>query len=470
MEQTKRKIWSGINKKYGITIATLNIKGRNGDNKKSKWPKIVTMMRKHRILILALQKTHLDNDETEALRQVCPKVEIINNGTSKNKEGVAFVINKDLANDMTWKHTILVEGRMSRLSIRVEEDRGLDIINVYAPNEDKNKIVFFEKMYKIPKGQNIENGIIMGDFNHVEEELDRFPHRKDDKKVSDTWNKIKHKNRLIDGWRTHNELSKEFTFIQPVTNSMSRIDRIYLNDEIYPYGYNWSHIDSAQLSDHDIAKVDILKHKLPYIGNGIWRMQPEDIEDEDIRKLTDELLRRTEEDMKRIKEKKEQGIQELWVDTKEDIKRITENARKQKKKQLNEKRKKLNKKLEKKLKQLSNDNTEMNEKHKKEIAKLKKKIAQRSENELTRLQESTRARYRLKGEKYTKYWFSLNKKKSDRQVILALQKSDGSLTNKTKEMMKIGLKHHKELQKEPEMTDQRKIAIEEGENIINKSK
>ena len=49
------------------------------------------------------------------------------------------------------------------------------------------------------------------------------------------------------------------------------------------YGYNWGHIDTAQLSDHDVAKVDILKQKLPYIGKGIWRMQPDDIDDEQVR-------------------------------------------------------------------------------------------------------------------------------------------------------------------------------------------
>ena len=97
----KCKIWSGINRKFGITIATLNIKGRNGDNRKSKWPMIATMMRKNRILILALQETHLDENETEIIGQMCPKIEIISNGVSKNKEGVAFVINKDLANNMT---------------------------------------------------------------------------------------------------------------------------------------------------------------------------------------------------------------------------------------------------------------------------------------------------------------------------------------------------------------------------------
>ena len=73
MLKNKCKKWSGINKKYGITIAMLNIKGRNEDNRKSKWPMIATMMRKHRILILALQETHLDDEETEIIQQMCPK-------------------------------------------------------------------------------------------------------------------------------------------------------------------------------------------------------------------------------------------------------------------------------------------------------------------------------------------------------------------------------------------------------------
>ena len=457
----KRKIWSGINRKFGITIATLNIKGRNRDNRKSKWPMITTMMRENRILILALQETHLDDNETEIIGQMCPKIEIINNGISKNKEGVAFVINKELANNMTWKHTILMEGRVSRLTIRVEEDRGLDIINVYAPNEDSKKIKFFEELKEMLKHQEMENVIIMGDFNFVENELDRFPHRKDDNKVSEAWNRIKTKHKLIDGWRMHNELKKQFTFIQPVTNSMSRIDRIYVNDEIYPYGYNWSHIDSAQLSDHDVAKVDILKQKLPYIGNGIWRMQPEDMENEKVRALTDELLDRTEKEMIRIKKKRENGTQELWATTKEEIKKIIESPRKQKNNQLNKKKRKLSKRLKERLSQLNNETKQMNEKNQKEISELKAKIAQRSKSEMTRLQEATRARYRNKGEKYTKYWFGLNKKKSESQVILALQKPDGTLTTQTRDMLEIALKHHEELQKEPEMTNERIRAIEE---------
>jgi exonuclease III len=124
------------------------------------------MMRKQRTLILRLQETHLDNKEAEKIGKMCPKIELISNGNSKSKEGVAFVINKELANNMTWNHKTLIEGRALRLTIKVGKERGLDIILIYAPNNDNDKIKFFTELEeKMKQEKNIENTIIMGDLN-----------------------------------------------------------------------------------------------------------------------------------------------------------------------------------------------------------------------------------------------------------------------------------------------------------------
>ena len=466
LNERKKEIWQGINKKQGIKIATLNMKGRNGKNKKSKWPTLVTLMRKQRITILGLQETHLDEDETEITRKMCPKVEILSNGTSKNKEGIAFVINKELANRMTMNHRILIEGRASRLTVKVEEERGLDIILIYAPNEDTEKAKFFEELKeKISQEQDMNNVIIMGDFNSVEHELDRFPHRTDKGNVIEKWKKIKKKMKLVDGWRLHNELRKDYTFIQEKTQSMSRIDRIYLDNEIYPYGYNWNHVSSANISDHDMVTVEILKKKLPYIGKGIWRMHQDDVEDETVKKESKELLTRVRNEMREIKESQRQGIQELWMETKEDIKQIVIRIKKNKRKDLEKNKKKLKRKIAEKLEEIGNEIEELKEKNKEELKKLKQKLAKTTNSELIKIQEATKARYRQKGEKYTKYWFNINKKRADSQVILALQRPNGTLTNKTNEMTTIALNHHRELQKRPEMTKERLEAI----NIMKKT-
>ena len=45
---------------------------------------------------MALQETRLNDEETNKLMQANPKIHIENNGKSTAKEGVAFIMNKDL--------------------------------------------------------------------------------------------------------------------------------------------------------------------------------------------------------------------------------------------------------------------------------------------------------------------------------------------------------------------------------------
>lgn len=115
----------------------------------------------------------------------------------------------------------------------------------------------------------------------------------------------------------------------------------YIDKEVYPYGYNWSHINSAQISDHEVVTVEILKQKLPYIGKGVWRIQQSDIDDETVREETRKLLKRVEEEMKEIKKDKIVGIQKLWMNTKEYIKQIVESAKKKRKHNIEKTKKKI---------------------------------------------------------------------------------------------------------------------------------
>ena len=85
----KEKIWKNVNKKQGYKIATLNIKGRNKENKQSNWPMIATMMRKKKIMIMGVQETHLNEAETEKIRKRCPGIEIISNSNqTKRRSGL----------------------------------------------------------------------------------------------------------------------------------------------------------------------------------------------------------------------------------------------------------------------------------------------------------------------------------------------------------------------------------------------
>ena len=67
MAVKKKKIWSGIGRKQGLRIATLNINGRRDEKKWDKWPNLVNLVRSNGIAILGLQESHLDIEETKML-------------------------------------------------------------------------------------------------------------------------------------------------------------------------------------------------------------------------------------------------------------------------------------------------------------------------------------------------------------------------------------------------------------------
>ena len=465
----RHKIWKGIGKRQGIKIGSLNINGKRDEMKKDKWPKLAKLIRSQGIAILGIQESHLENDEVETLQERFQNLIVLNNGVSTSKGGVTFILNKEKVNGMKWTHIPLLEGRVSRLEIEIEQERGINIILVYAPNENKEKSAFWKRMKnKLKEIDNMENIVIMGDFNSVEEALDRYPHREEDAKVERAWSKVRKQLKLIDGWRLHNPLDKEYTHVHKATGSMSRIDRIYLDKGIYPYSYNWGHEETG-ISDHSMVTVEILRKNLPFIGKGVWRMYQDDIDNERTIKRITELLSETNENMNNAKEKRannNKSIQRIWMETKEKIKAITIEERKTRESHLKRAKRKLKKGIAVRLEKLTEEMNETNLKYHREILEMKTELKMTMRNDLTKMQIATRANYRQKGEKCTKYWFNLKKEKMQENVILALVDKDNKITEDTRKMGEIAVQHHERLQARPEMTEERIAKIKELENTI----
>ena len=260
LETKKIKNLKKFNKKEGIKLASLNVHGKKDADGKDKYKLLSTLIRKERIAVLAVQESRLDETEAKKLSDSNPKIFIDNNGSSTAKEGVAFIFNKDLVEGIEWETTVIIPNRATRLILKWGDDKGLDIINVYVPNDVGQKVQFLENLIKeCTKIKNWTQPIMMGDFNFVEDSLDRSPQHYDDNRVVKIFNKLKKRFNLVDGWRIHNPLSREFTFNQKATSSMSRIDRIYINKDLYPNALDWGLINSAGSSDHDLTYVCIVK-------------------------------------------------------------------------------------------------------------------------------------------------------------------------------------------------------------------
>lgn len=475
MKKAKKKIHHKGNRK-GLKVATLNIHGKEDKDGNGKYRRLTTIMRKERIAILATQETRLNEEEVNRLERENPKIRIESNGNSTSKEGVAFIMNEELLTKAIWNHTIVVPGRVSRLEIEWSAGNKLNIINIYMPNNTLHKIKFLENL--IPKLEELElqNTIIMGDWNCVESDIDRYPCKRDDNRITNLITRMKTTLKVVDGWRINNPNEKSYSFFQEATGSSSRIDRIYMRETLSKQAYNWTISTSATLSDHEIVSVEIMKKHQPFVGKGLWRMRediiqykPFVVETAKILKDTQDLLTGYEAECQGknettiIEMRKHNNPQIIWEETKIKLRKAAQQCNKERNKQLNSKMKQIKDlltKLENRRRRRTKDNAK--------IKKLREELRTESNRRTLDLQNSAAARYRKYGESCTKYWFRLNKPTLDPQIIMALQKVNGSTTIDTREMAEIASQYHEKLQTRQEWTEERSRATDEILNKLDK--
>ena len=190
------------------------------------------------------------------------------------KKGVAILIHPrfNKRDDVKINHTnVDPQGRWVKIVITIGKEK-YRIIGVYAPNNGKERITFFqEELHNIIESDNfVAENYVGGDYNcTMDTDLDRFNciSTNNDIGRKDLQHFIK-KYQLEDIWRTKYPKHKKYTYFGD--NKGSRIDywltSTSLNrqiDEVDSY-YN-------PFSDHHGIKLAV-ETKTPEIGKGIWKM------------------------------------------------------------------------------------------------------------------------------------------------------------------------------------------------------
>ncbi|KIN95505.1 hypothetical protein M404DRAFT_65300, partial [Pisolithus tinctorius Marx 270] len=232
-------------------------------------------IRKHNILCTALQETKLKQGEESELENIAPKLIILNNPSeAENRSaGTAFALNKDLLKNKKLEHTIIIPRRAARLKIKITDEQTLDLINIYSPNELGEKHLFWLTLKnKINQVDDWENPIILGDFNFVENPIDRLPAHADDATTINTFKEIKETLHLIDGWRAQNPQDRMYTYKKQNPTALARLDRIYINIEQTDNYQHWEVAEHCNLSDHHLVITEMTPLHMPLIGLGLWRL------------------------------------------------------------------------------------------------------------------------------------------------------------------------------------------------------
>jgi ribonuclease HI/exonuclease III len=454
---SKRPHISRKTKKSNITIASLNIHGKTTDSGDSKIQRLSTIMKQRKYAIVAIQETRINTEIATQLQKLHPSIVILNNGQFSSKQGVAFIINKKLfaGKNNTWTHYPLIDNRASLLRINWRGEHH-DIINIYSPNADTDKLAFIENLTNaITSITDLQNPILLGDWNCVEDSLDRQPPREDDHNVLIALDNLKHKLKLVDGWRLQHPTDLKYSLTHVSNNTLARIDRIYVTKTQELFTNEWKIDSSASLSDHDFVSVKLLKQHEPEQGPGLARF-PIDVLDYPPFALP--CLKALVTAQQKIKDHTLPNKQDTWQELQKEILALGLKYQKQRKTQQSAPIRELERDISRILNQIKRHNQVP-----KNLQLLKKKKAELHNLLASRAKACeirAKARYDMEGDCCSATFLRSQKPHIEHEPIIALLDVNQNIETDSKKMADIAANYHTKQQAAPELTDDRKRAIE----------
>ncbi|RPD53727.1 DNase I-like protein, partial [Lentinus tigrinus ALCF2SS1-7] len=449
-----------------IRIATLNMNGYGHDdpkNSENKWTNVYRMMRSRNIGILLVQEAHLDADRVQHIEKfTSSKLKIFFSAhpeRARQKDGVAIVINKRLLtlNAGVSARTI-VPGKAMHLSIPWQKDELLHLLCIYAPSDsDANRRTFFRavKTYYETNANVPRPHLMAGDFNNVEDILDRLPVRDSIEGSISELDTLKTLLglKLTDGWRATFPTMKGYTFQRRTT--LSRLDRIYVTDRIFRTARGWRICEPDFKSDHSMVQVDLVREFAPEMGCG--------------RPVFPALLLK---DKKLAKQMKERGIwaaneiQHLQATVsrseRNNAQIVLSNLKSDWMRMAREREREIVPRLLREVELLEKEVrrvpkcADLSDLEKTaEITALTTQIRRLRQKRTNQQKSNARARHRLEGERPTKYWTSLHREVKPQDTMHCLEKGgelarDGTPIYETnsERMAELARAHHMNLQRD----------------------
>lgn len=316
----------------------------------------------------------------------------------------------------------------------------------------------------------------MGDFNLVEDGLDRLPAHPDDSEAVAALTDLRTFLQLQDGWRTTYPDVKQYTFLQSATGSQSRIDRIYTSSRIQETAENWDMLPpppspaqtgttvqaspmnaaaSGLKTDHLMVSTKVVHRQTPYIGPGRWVMPLFLTEDRPFMNaiykksttLSDRIRLLTEGKVSRTSTHNAQTLLEGFKSE------VTKLARQQAKVAIPTITREIAE-LQRSLTDVLNrtDSRDPSPADIKRASSLQEKICDLEAKRYSNAMAATKARYRVQGESFSlKYWSKICKPKTPRNLIYRLSR-EGPLgqarieETKSQRMAELARDYHENIQ------------------------
>ena len=424
-----------------LNLATFNVRGFKNNFKQSS---VLKSFIDEKIDILALQETHLKAKDYIKLSKKWPGPILFSEG-SNHSLGLCILFDKNFKSEET--KLIFNNDRVLLCSFKIGQEN-FYICNIYSPNENKKKRIFFENINNIIKNHltinEIQKLILLGDFNCVlDNNFDIISGEQHSKETVQKFNNLVNDLDLIDLWRHNNPSLKEYTWSGKKPLVSRRLDYILANKHILPNIFNCE-IKSHCQSDHRlvICYFEFFKFKR---GNGIYKINSTLFKNVNFKDTMSKYIK----DNLVIFSELNPVLK--WNTLKNLITEFTQQFGKLNKINKTNNEKKLYEKLNCLENYLVNDS--QNLKLQEDIIKCK------TELELINIEKTEAAKLRSKikwveeGEKCSKYFLSLERSRGKSSTVFKVQNKNGlSVYNET-EIVKVFAEHFEQVYKNTVVTE-----------------
>lgn len=401
-----------------------------------------------------VQETHLTEEDAALIQELYGRrIHIINSPDPTSPltaRGVAFVLNRELVDTSELKVTEVVKGRAIMMKMKWHAGSAITLLNVYAPNQPAENGAFWTRLeLDITRGRLAKPDVIAGDFNLVEEAVDRLPMKSSPDAPLLALKSLTRSTNMNDGWRLTNPAAKEYSFPQRGGPARSRIDRVYVTDDLFARSLVWNISTTGVPTDHCLITARVTAAQAPYIGRGRWTMPTHLLSDQVFIKLVATLgeakLRDAVACSKRETRSPANNPQLV-------LKRFKDEARALARRRLKTKIPKLRAEISK-LTEARNciqkgRNFATDRQAQAEASAMQEQIMELERKRHARAQLSTTTHYNLNAENVSKYWSAINKERKPRDLFFSLRKpGSGAYEFRSDRMAALARDYHENLQR-----------------------
>jgi hypothetical protein len=320
-------------------------------------------------------------------------------------------------------------------------------MNIYAPVKNPEKAAFWEQLLEaVENDDSLRPDIVMGDFNLVENpELDRLVNRggADPVAARDALSAFTTELLLSDGWRRRHPRKRGYTFMG---SGQSRLDRIYVTEDTYPWCTNWAIEHPGFKTDHSMVSVQLTSENMPFVGRGRWAIPIGLLKNKFLKERTQELAKKLQDAVHQPGEtERPQGSLQLALKTfKREVVELYRDYQRTHQPKLENAVKRLQQELESK----ADESGLMTDDVQTQSALLRERIEAIEKKRLDGAKLLSSTRHRLEGETLSKFWVRSARESVLRDTIRALRnplQQNGRRETRSDEMAKLARDYHEQL-------------------------